>query len=212
MSKNTIRYTHENKEHVRYAQHLISKGAHRTLSQFHDRPVMYMFIVLLKGKRIRVKIGYTDDIFDTFNKAHVVYNDNVFFVKTKKVDNKKDGTNFRKLIMAEHKNLVSRDYGVYYLNSVLVKEFDNYHHVDDNPTDGPVEEELNFTDYVAQLIKTENEEHARVMRKLAIERTKLDTEYSKLIYDNRDKEEKFLKLEAEYAKIKYDGEKLKEFE
>lgn len=139
-----VPYDYDNPDHLIYAQYLVSKGAYCDITKYINRKVLYAILLVLKNPsntKIIIKFGYSKDILGRFMQLKNEYNCDIFFIDAKIINSEKEETVFHNQLKAKYDDLIKshtiyryKKTEIYYLNPVLMKDFDDYpcRHDDDD--------------------------------------------------------------------------------
>lgn len=126
-------YKFNNLEDRLYAKELIRSGSLFPIAKYMDHHVLYSFIIKIPGNSIIMKFGYSEDIVDRIKSLRCEYKCNVFFVRAKLINRRKDETRFHSLLKNKYPHLIKKYHignkdkvELYKFNPILMQEYDDY--------------------------------------------------------------------------------------
>lgn len=179
--------------HLSYARELAHSGSRRSISKFADHHVLYAVLLLekhlpeqillgeipptgLDNKKITIKFGYTEDMIERLRSLQSEYKCTVIFINAKIIRGRKDETLFHKILKTKYSNLIrshrikdAKKTELYYLNPMLMQEFDDYLKKEENKDYRLASQKL---DIEASKLKYDNFDKETTLLKLQIKLNK----------------------------------------
>ena len=136
-------YNYNDPLDAQFIRHLITIGANTALSKFHNKHILYAFIIPLKTDHqdIIIKFGYSESLIKRDGTLKKEYKSNMYFITAKIINGQRDERTFHDHLKNKFPTLIESHIidgkektELYKFSPILLREFDEYLHQDDtNP-------------------------------------------------------------------------------